>query len=70
MPTVDRLPPQKLYHFALGPILENKGTLEGTYGVLRNIFGGNNSECGFQEGQLGYKEGLFNNEELVLINGD
>ena len=70
MPTIDCLPLRKLYYFALGPILENKGTLKGMYGVLKNIFGGNDSKCGFQEGQLGYKDGLFNNEELVLINGD
>ena len=69
MPTIDRLLPQKLRHFALGPILENEGTLEGTYGVLRNIFGGDDGECGFQEGQLGYKDGSFDNGELILING-
>jgi len=70
MPIIDRLLPRKLRHFALGPILENEGTLEGTYGVLRNIFGGDDGECGFQEGQLGYKDGSFDNGELVLINGD
>ena len=68
MPSVDYLPLQKLYHFALGPILKNEGTLKGTYGVLRNIFSGDNSKYNFQEGQLGYKKGLFNNKELVLIN--
>ena len=70
MPIIDHLLLQKLHHFALGPILENEGTLEGTYGVLKNIFGGDDGECGFQEGQLGYKDGLFNNKELVLINGN
>ena len=70
MPIIDCLLLQKLCHFALSPILENKGTLEGIYGVLRNIFSGDNSECGFQEGQLGYKNGSFNNNKLVLINGD
>jgi len=70
MPIIDYLLPQKLRHFILGPILENKGTLKGTYGVFRNIFSGNNGEYGFQEGQLGYKDGSFNNGELVLINGD
>ena len=69
MPIIDRLPAQKLHYFALGPILKNKGTVEGTYGVLRNIFSGDNSEGGFQEGQLGYKNGLFTNK-LVLINSD
>ena len=47
MPIIDRLPLQKLRYFVLGPILENKGTLEGTYGVLRNIFSGDNSKYGF-----------------------
>ena len=47
IPIIDRLLPQKLRHFILGPILENKGTLEGIYGILRNIFSGNNGECGF-----------------------
>ena len=70
IPLVDRLPPRKLQHFALSPILENKGTLEGTYGVLKNIFSSDDGKCGFQKGQLGYKESLFNNKELVLINGD
>jgi hypothetical protein len=70
IPLVDRLAPNKLPHFALGPILENEGTLEGTYGVLKNIFGGDDGDCGFKEGQLGYKDGAFNNGELVLINGD
>jgi len=69
MPTADYLPIQRLHHFTLGPILENKGTIKGTYSVLRNIFGGNNGEGGFQEGQLGYKNGLFT-DELVLINSD
>jgi len=70
IPIIDRLLLQKLRHFILGLILENKGTLEGTYSILRNIFGGNNSEYRFQEGQLGYKDGSFNNGKLVLINGD
>jgi len=47
IPIIDYLLLQKLYHFILGPILKNKGTLEGTYSVLRNIFSGDNSECRF-----------------------
>ena len=50
--------------------MENKGTLAGTYGVLKNIFSNNNRDCGFQEGQLGYKELLFNNSQIVLINSN
>ena len=70
MPIIDYLLPQKLYHFILGLILENKGTLKGIYSILRNIFSGDNSECGFQKGQLGYKNRSFNNSKLVLINSD
>ena len=70
MPIVNRLPLQKLYHFAFGPILENKSTLKGTYGVLKNIFNSNNGKYGFKKGQLGFKEGLFNNSKLVLINSN
>ena len=44
---VDRLKPCKFSYYVLGPILKNEGTLEGTYSVLKNIFGGNNGECGF-----------------------
>ena len=70
MPLVNRLPLQKLYHFALSLILENEGTLKGIYSVLRNIFSSDDSKYDFQEGQLGYKENSFNNKELVLINKD
>ncbi len=50
--------------------MENKGTLVGIYGVFKNIFGGNNRDYSFQEGQLGYKELLFNNGQIVLINSN
>ena len=70
MPKVNYLKPYKFSHYALGPILKNKGTLKGTYSVLKNIFGGNNRECKFQEGQLSYKELLFNNSKLILINSN
>ena len=40
------------------------------YGVLKNIFGRDNDKYGFKEGQLGYKDGLFDNSKLVLINGN
>ena len=70
MPIINYLFPQKLRHFALGPILKNKDTLKGIYGVLKNIFSDNNGEYGFQKGQLGYKNGSFNNSKLVLINSN
>ena len=47
MPELDRLKPQKSSYYALGPIIENKGTLVGIYGVLKNIFSGDNGDCGF-----------------------
>ena len=70
IPDLDRLKPQKYSHYALGPIMENEGTLAGTYGVLKNIFGGDDGDCGFQEGQLGYKESSFDDSQIVFINGD
>jgi hypothetical protein len=33
-PSVERLAPRRTPHFGLGPILENEGTIEGTYEVL------------------------------------
>ena len=50
--------------------MENKGTLAGIYSVLKNIFSSDNGDYGFQEGQLSYKELLFNNGQIILINGD
>ena len=44
---LDRLKPQKSFYYALGPIIENKGILAGMYGILKNIFGGDNRDCGF-----------------------
>ena len=44
---VDRLKLYKFFYYILGLILKNEGTLEGTYSVLKNIFSGNNRECGF-----------------------
>ena len=44
---VDYLKPYKFSYYILGLIFENKGTLEGTYSVLKNIFGGNNKKYKF-----------------------
>ena len=41
--------------------MENKGTLVGTYGVIKDIFGSDDRDYSFQEGQLGFKESSFNN---------
>ena len=50
--------------------MENEGTLAGTYSVLKNIFGGDNRDYNFQEGQFGYKKLLFNNGQIILINSN
>ena len=44
---VDRLKLYKFFYYILGPIFKNKGMLKGTYGVLKNIFSGNNGEYRF-----------------------
>jgi hypothetical protein len=69
MPVVDCLKTRKVARYALGPILENEGTLEGTYGVINNIFGKNTEEEGHEKGQLGYGPDIFDDGWLVL-NGD
>jgi hypothetical protein len=38
IPTVERLSPRKTPHHAFGPILENEGTISGTYGVIDAVF--------------------------------
>ena len=47
MPKIDCLKLYKFSYYILGPILKNEGTLKGTYGILKNIFGGNNREYRF-----------------------
>lgn len=37
-PVVDRVPAGSTVHHSLGPILENEGTLDGTYRVIDEIF--------------------------------
>ena len=37
-PSVERLATRRTPHFGLGPILENEGTIEGTYEVIDKIF--------------------------------
>lgn len=37
-PHIERLSPQKTIHHSLGPILENEGTIDGTYQVIDKIF--------------------------------
>ena len=47
IPELDRLKLQKSSYYTLGPIIENKGTLTGMYSILKNIFGGDDRDCGF-----------------------
>ena len=35
---IEYLPLYKIFHYGLGPILENKGTISGTYSVINIVF--------------------------------
>jgi hypothetical protein len=37
-PSIERLQPRRTPHFGLGPILENEGTIQGTYEVIDKVF--------------------------------
>jgi hypothetical protein len=37
-PAIDRLDRDKTIHYGLGPLMENEGTIEGTYQVINQIF--------------------------------
>jgi len=60
LPSVERLPPRKTPHYSLGPILENEGTISGTYSVIDIIF----------TEQLGYNPATDFDGRLHLIYGD
>jgi len=60
LPSVERLPPRKTPHYSLGPILENEGTISGTYSVIDIIF----------TEQLGYNPAADFNGRLHLVYGD
>ena len=59
-PKVDRLPAQKTTHYSLSPILENEGTIDGTYNVIDKIF----------LDQFGYDSSTDFEDILHLIYGD
>lgn len=59
-PSVERLSPRKTPNFGLGPILENEGTIEGTFQVIDKIF--------LQ--QLGLDAANHFNQRLQLVYGD
>ncbi len=60
LPSVERLPPRKTPHYGLGPILENEGTISGTYSVIDKIF----------TEQLGYNRAKDFDGWLHLVYGD
>ncbi len=60
LPSIERLPPRKTPHYGLGPILENEGTISGTYSVINAIF----------SGQLGYDRSKDFIDRLRLVYGD
>ena len=38
LPSIERLPPCKTPYYGLSPILENEGTISGTYSVIDIVF--------------------------------
>ena len=60
LPSIKRLPPRKTPHYGLGPIMENEGTISGTYSVVDNIF----------KTQLGYNRTEDFIGWLRLVYGD
>jgi hypothetical protein len=59
-PHIDCLLPRKTNHYNLGPILENEGTIDGTYKVIDKVF----------IEQLGYSQSDDFTDILHLIYGD
>jgi hypothetical protein len=60
LPLIERLPPRKTPHYGLGPILENEGTISGTYSVIDTVF----------TEQLGYDREKDFDGRLHLVYGD
>ena len=60
LPSIERLPPRKTPHYGLGPILENEGTISGTYSVIDIVF----------TEQLGYNRAEDFGGQLHLVYGD
>jgi hypothetical protein len=60
LPSIERLPLRKTPHHSLGPILENEGTISGTYSVIDTVF----------TEQLGYNPVEDFGERLFLVYGD
>jgi hypothetical protein len=60
LPSIEHLPPRKTPHYGLGPILENEGTISGTYSVIDIVF----------TEQLGYNRAEDFGGQLHLVYGD
>ena len=60
LPSVECLPPRKTPHYGLGPILENEGTISGTYSIIDIVF----------TEQLGYNHAKDFGGQLHLVYGD
>jgi len=60
-PTLERLQPRRTPNFGLGPILENEGTIKGTYQVIDKIL---LHQLGLDPADIGFKERLY------LVYGD
>ncbi len=60
LPSVERLSPRKTPHHSLSPILENEGTISGTYNVIDEVF----------TQQLGYNHTTDFNGRLYLVYSD
>lgn len=59
-PIIDRLDRCKTVHYGLGPLMENEGTIEGTYQVINQIF---------QE-QFGLDDNNHYSNIIQLVYGD
>jgi uncharacterized protein DUF6589 len=59
-PSVERLEPRKTPNFNLGPLLEDEGTIEGTFEVIDRIF----------QDQLGLDDTCTFDHRLQLVYGD
>ena len=60
LPLIERLPLRKTPYYSLGPILENEGTISGTYSVIDIVF----------TKQLGYNYAKDFSKRLHLVYSD
>ena len=60
LPSIKCLPPCKTPYYGLGPIIENEGTISGTYSVIDIVF----------TEKLGYNRAEDFSRRLHLVYGD